>query len=296
MPAANQLFGRVIQVITGIQGQPGFKVLAEPLIVTDIPALRVDFNVKYTTDGKPSKATAVIYNPPDQMIADLLEGENAFLGISAGYVGRYGDIFSGIPVRDGTDVEKASGGDVKLTIAALSGGPRYRTALAQISLAGRQQAKDIAEKLVIDAGWTMGRNDIDPAIVYPRGYVSTGNAAENILAVARYSKTEFTIIGDEVSFLGISSDAGANQQEVTKFSSKPDLGNLIGNVSRTDKGLKFRGLLEPGIYPGSLVSLEHYDLRKRDWVNERVILREVTYVGSNYGSDFFVECSGKAIK
>lgn len=293
--ATQELFGRVIEVVTGIQGDEGFKVTAEPTVLTNKPSLRVDFHAQYKTDGKPSKGRAVIFNPPDQMIADLLEGERSFLSISAGYVDRFGTVFAGIPVRDGTDVVKTSGGDVKLTVTAVSGGPRYRRAVAELSLGGRQKAKDVAEQVVNDAGWEIGKNEIDDAIVYPRGFAFAGNASEALHAIARKAQVEVSIVGDRVDLLNPIAVTN-NAEEVTKFSSRPDRANLIGQVTKTDKGLRFRGLLEPDVLPGTQVVLEYFDLRKGDWVEERVVLREVTYKGSNYGKDFYIDGIGRPIR
>ena len=303
--ASQELYGRVIEIVTGIQGSSGYKVTAEPAFLDGKEtSLHVDFQAKYTTDGKPSKAHVVIINPPDQMVDDMLRGEDSWLSISAGYPNRFGVIFAGKPLRDGVTVSKTSGGDVKLKIVAHSGGDRYRRALAELSLSGRQTARSVVEQIVSAAGsftfpesfWEIERNDIDANIVYPRGFVWSGNCVEALQAVAEYTQTELSIVGDKVRFLNPSPAAGDKGVEVTRFSSMTDLANLVGNVTRTDKGIKFVGLLEPSISPGDHVLLEFYDIRMHGWVEERIAVREVTYKGSNYGKNFFVECVGKVVR
>lgn len=294
--AQQELFGRVIEIIVGIQGSEGFRVLAEPAVLTDLPALRVDFLSEYKTDGKPNKAKISIFNPPDRMISDLLRGEEAFISISAGYTERFGLVFAGRPTRDGITVGMVGSGDVKLQIMAMAGGPTYRQAAAKMALPGRRRARDVAEQLAQDGGWTVGKNEIDPNIVYPRGFYASGDAPEVLREVARYGQVEILISGTEMSFLN-PTRINDTQEVVAVFSSRPDKANLIGNVARTDKGrLKFKGLLEPELRPGDQVVLEFYDLKQAGWVKERVVLRDVSYRGSNYGRNFFVECSGRPIR
>ena len=291
--------------MTGIQGSEGYKVVAEPEFLNGkSTSLHVDFQVKYSTDGKPVTGSVSICNPPDQMVDDMLRGEDSFLSISAGYTNRFGLLFAGIPIRDGVSLSKTSAGDVKLQIVAHSGGPRYRRAVSEFSLSGRQTAQAVAEMLVDVAGtftfpeskWEIERSDIDPSIIYPRGFVWSGNCVEGLQEVAEYTQTELSIVGDKVRFLDPAASEVGDGVLVTRFSSMPDLGNLVGSVTRTDKGVKFKGLLEPSISPGDHVLLEFYDLRMQGWIEERVAVREVTYKGSNYNKDFYVECVGKILR
>lgn len=295
MSDAQELFGRVIEVTAGIQGEEGFRIVALPTTEDSRGSLRVDFHAQYKPDGKPSKAQAIIYNPPDRMIHDLLEGERAFLSISAGYLGRFGEVFTGSPVRKGTEVTRTSGGDIKLVIAAVSGGSRYRTAAVRLSRSGRPRVKDIAEEVVTQAGWTMGRNEIDPALVYTRGFSVAGAGSEAVAAVARRGRVDVSMAGDTVHLLDPVLDTRAGVR-VAKFSARPDRRNLIGDVTKTDKGLRFRGLLEANMLPGDQAVLEYFDFGKGAWVTTRVILVEVTYRGSNYARDHFIEGVGRPLR
>lgn len=288
---AVSLYGRVIEVVTGIQGRDGFRVKTRP--VPDQSGLRVDFKVDFKTDGKPAKATATIYNPPRQMMSDLLQGEAAFLSIEAGYLKRLGVVFAGKPARDGIEVERGDRGEVKLEIVAHAGGARYRSAATSISRGGRQEAKALAADIATRAGYKVAKNQIGDSEIYPRGFIFAGKASEALAQIAAFTQTELFIEGDTVSFL--SPTPGRSSEFVTSFSSKQENPNLVGTPVWTDKGLKFQGLLEPTLRPGDQVLVEFFDLSKGQFVRHRLSLREVSYKGSNYGKEFYISGVGKVV-
>lgn len=288
----NELYGRVIEVVTGVQGEQGFRVKTRP--IPQQSGLRVDFNVNFKSDGKPASARVLLYNPPTRMISDLLRGERSFLSLEAGYLQRFGIIFAGIPTRDGVEVERASHGEVRLEITAHSGGARYRDAATSISLGGRQVAAALAEDIARRAGYVVDKNEIPDASIYPRGFSFSGKTSEALAEIAAFTRTEVFIDGDRLSFLSLSQPR-ASQLSVPLFSARQRNPNLVGTPTWTDKGLKFQGLLEPDLRPGKQVVVEFYDLTKDAWVKNRLVLREVQYTGSNYGQEFFVTGVGKVV-
>lgn len=287
-----ELYGRVIEVVTGIQGQQGFRVETRP--VPDQSGLRVDFKVRFKADGKPPQAQVTIYNPPKRMISDLLRGEDSFLSIEAGYLRRVGLIFAGKPIRDGVEIERGQHGEVTLQVVAHSGGARYREATTGLSVGGRQSAKRLAEDVARRAGYVVGKNQIDTAKVYPRGFSFSGKASAALAEIAAFTRTELFIDGDTINFLSVDADV-LPLEFVPVFSAKQDRPNLVGTPVWGDKGLKFQGLLEPNLRPGSQVVVEFYDLTKDAFVEHRVVLREVEYSGSNFGQGFTVSCVGKVV-
>lgn len=293
-------FGRSIEVVAGIQGSEGFQVTADPatLSATGRPP-RIDFRVTDKADGKPTRGSVTLYNPPDELISDLLSGEDAFLRLSAGYRGNIEPLFSGEPIRDGSGVTRSERGDLQLTVAALAGGARFRDATFSASLAGRQSVRDLAERFATEGGWRIGRNDIPTSAVYPRGFFDAGDTVAALERLARYTGMDLAFSGSTVNFLDMRTDPPAGAESVPLFSSKTGIegpGNLVGSVQRTDEGLKFRAFLVGGLAPGDQALVEHYDYVRREFVRERLVLRDVTYVGSNYGRQFYIEGVGRAVQ
>ena len=287
-------FGRVVEVVAGVQGEQGYRLRAEPLVVSDVPAPRIDFNVAYKTDGKPNKGEITLYNPPQELISDLLRGEDAFISLSAGHVNNVGFIFAGHPIKDGVDVDIVGSSDLRVRVLAMGNIRQYRTALSQISLSGQQNVRSLVSEIAVDGGWTVGRNDIPTDLQYPRGFAFAGNSAVALEKIASYAKMDILFAGDTVSFLDPT--AGDESQElVPVFSNAADRMNLIGTVAKRVEGYQFKGVLEPGLLPGDQVVLEFFDYASNVNRRERIVLRDVTYNGSTHGKTFEISGVGRPV-
>ena len=261
------------------------------------PAYRIDFAVvDVVGDGKPARAVVTICNPPDRLVADLLTGETAFISVAAGYGSRAGLIFAGKPMRDGVEFSRDKA-DTKLKVTAMTGGTAYRDTYSTISLNANASVVSLVEQLCLDMSFTIVKNDIPASLTYPRGFSHAGTAASALSRLSRYAKVHMSISATgEVRFLDPNNDQvlASSQERVPLFSSVR--GTLIGMVSKTDKGTKFRGLLVAGLSPGKQVVLEHYDALGRNLMRSTVVLRDVKYDGSTEKRNFYVTCIGRVVK
>lgn len=286
------LYGRRIQVIVGSEGQIGRLFFNDGASKHD---LRVDFRAHFPMDGTPSTASVTIYNPPRQTLFDALRGEDVVMSIRAGYAnGALSDIFSGRTVRDEASVTLKDG-EVILTVNAASGGSAYREAFATVGRDGHASARRIAEDICEQAGFKLGVADFDDA-VRPRGYYYAGYAAAALRDLARSTGTALSFDGDTVNFTDLNK-ASTGEVKVPLLSMTN--GNLLDMPDRVQGGTRFRALLSGGLRPGSEVVLEYVDLTTGNSqlraTRERLRLLEVTYTGSNYGAEFYVEGVGRAL-
>tara|TARA_Y100001973_G_scaffold92076_1_gene141396 strand:- start:92 stop:997 length:906 start_codon:yes stop_codon:yes gene_type:complete len=291
------LYGRRVEVIVGLQGKPGYSLVSASPLLSMEPAYRIDFAVTDAVgDGKPAQAVVTICNPPKRLVADLLTGEKAFISIAAGYGDRAGLLFAGKPLRDGVEFSRESA-DTKLKITAMTGGTAYRDTYSTISLNSNAVVVSLVEQLCKEMGFTIVKNDIPTSLTYPRGFSHAGTAASALSRLSRYAKVHMSISATgEVRFLDPNNDQvlASSQEKVPLFSSIT--GTLIGMVSKTDKGTKFRGLLISGLSPGKQVVLEHYDALGRSLVRSTLVLRDVKYDGSTEKKNFYVTCVGRVVK
>lgn len=288
MSGGMENYGRTVEIITGIQDLIGYRTLHLPVTLSSDPNQpKVSATVNYALDGTPGNAAVNIYGPPPEMVKDLLSGERAFLRISAGYNGVLKEVFSGRPTKDGTKAVRLEDGGVRLTISALSGGSKYRLATVRIS-ERYAKVRPLFERVVKEAGWQMGRNDIPEALEYPRGICWPGDASELLKRMATYAGCELLISGDVISVIDPTKDLPDGVEEVPFFSSWNR--NLIGSVAHTDKGVTFSALLEDGsLRPGKQVVLGYYSIATNEPVQERGVLRDTSFHISTHEDAFRIQ-------
>lgn len=287
-------FGRIIEIVGGLQGEKGTRILALPFSRENGDSLHVDCDVSASTDGQPAKLSMTVFNPPRKFAQDLLSGGRGFVSVRAGHEdSALVPIFAGIPVLGGCDLKRESTNDVVLKVDALAGGTRYRDAAISVGNQGYIKARDVANEVATSAGWVVGRNQIPATVAYPRGFAAGGSAARALERICRYAGVELSFpYGDRVDFLLTSAPGGS---EVAVRLSH-DKGNLIGYPTYTDDGrISFDALVAPGIEVGKQVVLRYNDLLSDRTIQPRLLVQETKWSVTNYGQNFYVHAIGKPV-
>lgn len=292
-------FGRHIVIHAGKQGQEGTRIETFPVNLTGerTHSLHVEFAVTASTDGAPARLDLTLYNPPEKLVNDMLSPSGTgFVSVAAGYIDQPdSEIFAGSPVPGGARLTR-EGGDIVLTIEALSGGTRYRDASVVLGRRGRVLARALAEQVATDAGWTVGRNEIPADLVYTRGYAATGSAARVLEQIAYYADVEVVYpYGDLVEFLDPNKVIPPGFEQGVRFSTAA--GNLIGYPTYDNEGRwSFDGLISPGLAVGRQVVLRVPDLMAKDtFVDIRLQIQELSFKGSNFNNEFYVHGVGRRV-
>lgn len=291
-------FGRHILIHAGKQGQEGTRIETHGVNLDGegTPSLHVGFSVVSSSDGAPARADIQIFNPPERLVRDMLAPGVGFVSVAAGY-GDQADaqVFAGSPVPGGARFTREAG-DLLLTIEALSGGTRYRDASVALGRQGRVTARRVAQEIAEQAGWSVTRNEIDPDIVYPRGFASAGSVARTLEKIAAYAGVEVVYpFGDHIEFIDPAKTVPPGFEPGVRFSTKA--GNLIGFPLQADDGRwSFDGLISPGLAVGKQVVLESPDLLRRNtYVDMRLQIQELSFKGSNYMTEFYVHGVGRRV-
>lgn len=250
-----------------------------------IEGLRMSFASTLTVDGKPNACSVRIYNLAPQTRADLQQLPLvAFL--EAGY--RLGDvrrIFSG-DVR--TSRSERSGPTYTLDLEISDGYRAWRGASFQRSYRRNVPAVEVLRDCARACGLALPAG-VEAASALrrqlPAGYVGDGGAVqqlERLLAGFGFSMS----ITDGA--LEVVPDGGVRPGEALLVSAET---GLVGSPKIDPKGVKtgvtFRKVLDPLIYPRSLVKLVSQD------VNGLFRVGKVQRKGDTRSGDWYTDCEAK---
>lgn len=209
---------------------------------------RISFSIEKDQESNANKSKITLYNLNQESRA-FMEDEKLIVFLKAGYEGRISTIFFG-------DVDERetvrNGPDIVTTLECTDQGKILQTANVQIGLnpgANNIQAFEAAESamgLIIPAR----QKALIPVRQFVQGFSFTGTAQKLMEKLTKEIGFKFSIQDGEIQLL---SDIENDQQEAVLVT--PDTG-LIGFPTKTQRGAKFKALLNPEIRVGRAVKLE----------------------------------------
>lgn len=286
---------RVVQIEVGAQGERGLLFAVEGRRQETDRSLRLDFDVTYAPDGAPPKGSFTVYNAPKGLAQALRRDGRNFMRISAGYE-QPAVIFAGRPVRQGVKVKpRSQNGEWVLHVQALSGGRKYREAVASISIDGQIKYEAFFRQVCSDAGLKIGVLDLAAAPrILPNGVQYEGPTFRVLDQLARMGRGKIVYDGERVSLLRTGVGVPPGYERVRRFAS--DNRSLIGQPTETDKGLSFRVLLDPGMRVGQQCQLRYVDPIEEQYVTRRVVAHRVRFKGSTHARDFYTDVTGRILR
>jgi len=254
-----------------------------------VSGARVAFDVKRDDSTHANLADIKIYNLAETTRAQIKRG--AILDLSAGFVDVSGSIFRGAVY----EVQPAipSGGDVITSIKASDAAGSGSISLAykgSTSWATVAMAACRAVSGACGVGIGNAASVISTAIApaYPRGYSCRGRAMSELARVLAVGGLSVSVQSGDLVVLREASAVGVGQVvSLTANSGLVGYPTVAGRKppgsppDKSPKGHTIKALLQPRIYPGSMVSVESVTLTGQYRV------KSVGHSGDSEGSEWF---------
>jgi len=239
-----------------------------------IELLRIKFKCEKTNEGHPNKADIEIYNLNDTS-RGLLESKNTKCQLEVGYEETVEPVFIGNVLKTEHKQEDA---DIITKVQLHDGGNRFRNARIEKGYPPGVKTKFIFQELADAMGLPLGAQVGLPDLEYSQGATFSGLVRKQLDDLTAKNGLEWSI-QDET--LQIIPKAGFTADSVIVISS--DSG-MIGQPTKTDKGVEFSALLNPQLRPGKRV-----EIRSRR-INGIFKIRKVSQEGDSQDGDFLSKC------
>lgn len=244
---------------------------------TKITGLEMDFEIVKTVKPEPNKAEIVIFNMPDDQIAELESGtldskdsRKTFCIIRAGYKEATSVLFAGFAneVRS-----ERQGIDVVTTITAGDGSKNVLETNLSKSFAEGATVQDVLEFVKKEIGVAGGELKGNLAAVFQNGFSASGSSKKILDAIASKAGAEWSIQDQELVLIPIGE---ASSLPAVKLNENT---GLLGSPTKTEKGIEAISLLLPQINTFGLLDIESED--STAGVYKAI---KCTHSGSNRGS------------
>lgn len=277
-----RLWGRVIRVtITGKEGS------------TVIEGLSISFSAKKTIGSAPNEGEVTIYNLDKTTMAKL-GNELDYIKVEAGYQGsEIGVIFEG-SIRD-VEVNQEDA-DIAVKITAGDGDEGIRNGVKSKTYPKGARPQDIVNDIVgdmpkVSKGESKG---LDSLPVFKRPVTVYGHCS-----------SELNKLGSQLNFFWSiqngSFEAVTNKETIGEIIIISRETGMVGIPEVTDKGVKFKALMNPHLAPNRKVRVisafldEGLERDKQDTHDGGGEYRITTanIAGSNRSEDFYCECEAE---
>lgn len=246
MSGERELFGRVWSLRIGSH---------------DVTGLDFEADVSKSTKREPNKCTLTVYNLSKQHRDAIAKGTE--IEVNAGYERAGGAHRRFIGAVKKVAISR-NDVDVVTKLDAEDAGDAYRTSRINRSFAPGTSIEVVVRALVgsLDVGpgnledWVRGLGLEDGSTSFPSGYVVSGSAPRELTRVLHSAGLRWSVQNGVLQFR----ERGQPVRS-TAVRLAPDSG-LIGSPTIGEKGkVTAETLLQPDIYPGSIVTLESDQLR-----------------------------------
>jgi len=265
------LFDRHIGFSFGIKGEEGKKVTG----------LRTVFDIKKDSSSEANEAKISIYNLASSSWG-ILENTKSKLSciLEIGYKEEglkiifKGDITKASRIRQGADIItniEAKDGHVELTEAKLD----------KSYAAGVDEKKviiDLLNTIKAAGNVTLGSLSNLQSIVSKNGLNISGISKDFLDKLIKKQGLEWSIQDNVIQVL---ESKGYTEEEAIILNKNT---GLIGNAVKREKGIEFTALIQEGLKPGRLVSIESFD------ISGDFRIRKAKIKGDNYGNDWYAKC------
>jgi hypothetical protein len=262
-----------------------------------VGGFRIRFNVEKEQTATANKAKITLYNV-NQESRNFFEQKDLIIFLKAGYAGNvstifFGDIMERVTSRAGADITTMlECGDQEQILA---------TANVQIGLgpgATNLQAFSAAESAIGLKIPALQKSKI-PTKQFRNGFSFSGTAQELLRKLTEEINFRFSIQDGEIQVL---SELGNDGDEAVLIS--PETG-LIGFPTKTQEGIRFVSLLNPGLRPGRRCKVESKQfqgssgssgsVKAADTVQDSgqvITLKKVVFDGDTQEGPFDSKCEG----
>lgn len=254
----------------------------------DISSLDCAFRVKKDLRPEPNSAEIRVYNLSEDS-RDRLSTQELFVRLEAGYVGAMVQIYEGRVRSAETTIE---GSDVITNVSTGDSEKQLATSRFSLSVANGTPIRAVLEALVAALGVGKGNTDAAASRLAAKGVrevrgatAFSGAAKDTLNAICRSYDLEWSIQDGVIQFL----ERGQALEELGPLLSAQT--GLIGSPTIDHKGvLTARALIQPGLEPGKLFTLEGARLQGGYRVEY------VEYSGDMRGQEWYATVHAKVVK
>lgn len=267
---ANLLYDRKIELTIGKRGQQGF-------LYRD---LRVSFKVEKTLESAPNKGEVKVYNLTKDNRSKAEQTGNVLV-LRAGYGSELETIFTGDVAKAKTELD---GVDYVTAFELGDGEQFFKTSKVDLSFAKGIDLKEAITSVFSQVGAVIG--DItglkNEKLQSP--LVLSGNVRKHLDDIADRQGFEWSIQDDKVQIIG---KGKSTLEEAVLISPSTGLigipKNRVGK-DNTDQGIEFDCLLNGKIKAGRRIVMSS------KLFQGTYRIEKVTFIGDNFGKEFYCRC------
>jgi hypothetical protein len=224
----------------------------------DLSGLHFSFKIEKTTEPKPNTATIDVYNI-SQTTKAKLEQKNNVVILQVGYRGldvfpKFETLFIGDITDSGVTVDR-SGATIKYTFTAMDGIKKYKNAIINKSYSQGVTSDIIISDLANIMGLTISYIGVSEFKLYQHGYAASGKVSTILDEITKSINAEWSINNYELIITQKNKPAAKTAILISANT------GLIGSVSKTEKGIQFKTLLNPKLQPFSPISVESLTIK-----------------------------------
>lgn len=242
---------------------------------------RIEFSVKRSTRREPNAAQIRLFNPCDESIG-LIESSGAIVQLFAGY-GEPSLIFTGsIRNKKGVVVEHTPTERI-VTIEAGDGEHAYQAVRFDRHYAAGTPNNTILREILGRMGLGLGPGSAAlPEHTYPNDVSFYGPASRALREVVEDAGATYSV-QDGNALILVGDESTAESAVLISAST-----GMVGSPEKGEKGkISFSSLLNPGIRPGRIVSID--SRRVQGWHT----VTSLSHAGDNQAGDFRTEAECK---
>lgn len=245
---------------------------------------RVKFKVELDDSGNANKATITVYNLSEESKA-FLEKENGIVFLNVGYQDSVSNLFFG----DIQNVEeKRTGPDILTTLECGDAEKILREANIQIGLGPGATNRQVIDAAIAKLKIAKGYQTEIPEKTYQSGFSYSGPVKALLDEQFKSVDLSWSIQGGE---LQVTEKDKSDQQIAVEISK--DSG-LIGSVTKTKDGAKFKSLINTDLRPGRAVVINSKRFLDGSGVNGKIT--KTVFDGDSNDGAYFVEVEASIIK
>lgn len=248
--------------------------------------LRCAFRVSRTVKKSVNTASIELYNiSREQRLYSLLRKRELRVGLAVGYGDNFRYIFEGNPEKNGVTVAYP-GPDRILRIKANDCLRKYQTGTVSVRVNGNTTMGAVVPEVLRQLGLPAGALDYDPSQPLQRGFRGDGPVRDVLDRLAAIAGADWSFQNGRFQFV--------RRGNVTKYGPvfATANGTLIGDPETTDKGVRFKALMDPDLEPGGGFSLEPAVPGNGGFYK----CIQVDYIGDTWGGEFVVQGLGRRMK
>lgn len=214
----------------------------------DIKNLRMNFNIRKTSEPDANRATINVYNMNPSNRGFLEEsGTDLFAIFLAGYSNQEKIMFKGDVTWSGSQKQ---GPDIISTIEAGDGDKKIKKTRSKKTFAPGVNLTQIITTLIGDLGFLIGNVSDIPTDISNTGVSVSGQTSELLTKFLSKVNLEWSVQNNTIEIKPVDQ---ASKVSVVRLTSAT---GLLGSPIKKKEGIQFTSLLDPMLEPGAPVKIE----------------------------------------